>query len=79
MTPVSPAVSTVGMQIQYSQQPPPMPVGQEMDASEAVRRDELGSSGLPRNELESSGLPRSELPAYQRDVRGLHELGPGRG
>lgn len=69
MTPVSPAVSTVGMQIQYSQQPPPMPVGQEMDASEAVRR----------NELESSGLPRSELPAYQRNVGDLHELGPGRG
>lgn len=68
-TPVSPAVSVAGMQMQYPQEPPPVPVGQEMDASETVRR----------NELDISGLQRSELPAYQRDARGLYELGPGRG
>ena len=68
VAPVSPVVSAAGVQMQYPQEPLPVPVGQEMDASEAVRQ----------NELEISGLPPSELPAYQRDVGGLHELGPGR-
>ena len=69
VTPVSPAVLAAGMQMQYPQEPLPVPVGQETDVSEAVRQ----------NELETSGPPRSELPAYQHDVGGLHELDPRRG
>ncbi|OCL13981.1 hypothetical protein AOQ84DRAFT_359310 [Glonium stellatum] len=65
-TSVSPVVSAAGIQMQHQQEPPPVPVGQEMDASETARR----------NELDVSELPRSELPAYQRNVAGPYELGP---